>query len=60
MAKDYVEISQEQMEKLPTGFTLWACPYCECGLFAVDQGTLEDGGNPTELCCLGCGKIHLV
>lgn len=58
MAKNYVEISDEQMKLLPGDFTLWACPYCECSLFAVDQDTVEDGDVATKLCCLGCGQTH--
>ena len=60
MTKDYVEISAEQMKKLPSGFVLYACEVCECSLFALDQNSLEDGDTRTHACCLGCGKVYLI
>lgn len=57
MTPDYQEISAEQMKKLPSDFVLYACDYCECSLFALDQDTLEDGDIPTKVCCLGCGHV---
>ena len=57
MERDYTEISAKQMEKLPAGFVLYACPVCECSLFALDQNTVEDGMMLTDACCLGCGNV---
>ncbi|GAH55148.1 unnamed protein product, partial [marine sediment metagenome] len=54
------DVSDEQYQKLPSGFVLFACDVCEGSLFALDQNTLEDGGKSTEACCLGCGHVILV
>ncbi|GAH84950.1 unnamed protein product [marine sediment metagenome] len=53
-------VSDEQYQKLPSGFVLYACEHCESGQFALDQNSLEDGGTGTEACCLGCGHVILV
>ncbi len=55
-----MEISVEQMKKLPADFVLFACPKCEGSLFALDQDTVEDGNRYTEACCLGCGNTFTV
>lgn len=54
---DYVEISPEQMSKLPSDFTLYACPKCGCSLFALDHNTVEEWSKLTDACCLGCGNV---
>ncbi len=54
----YVDISAEQRRKLPSDFTLYACPKCECSLFAIDQDILE--AERTKVCCLGCGDVIIV
>ena len=57
MEKDYVDISAEQMSKLSPDFTLYACPKCECSVFALDQNTVEECTKLTDACCLGCGNV---